>query len=87
MVGTALKRRKDFTLAGTYSLDWTQAICERCWMLRDSSWTADDRLKIPYRDANSELHFCAYCGLVTFVGIFIREDPTQVRFPKEKEDA
>lgn len=66
------------------TLSWTQPICERCWILRDESYTSDDALKMPIRLKDPELEFCSYCGLITFVGIYIRDDPANVPFPKEK---
>ena len=69
------------------ALSWDQPICERCWLLRDDNWT-EDSVRIPVRisDDSGYLHQCAFCGYPTFVGIYVRQDPSTVQFPREKEE-
>lgn len=59
---------------------WTQPICEKDWNKR-----------FPFNPAQlmsieREVEICAYCGEHTAEGIYIRDDPANVKFPKEKID-
>lgn len=63
--------------------NWTQPCCEACWVERNLQQTDDGgwTMRIPVRVTEARLTECCYCGNVTFVGIFLRVDPTQVPFP------
>lgn len=67
---------------------WNQPICERCWILREYNWMPEGEIRLPVRvmDGTTEVHQCAYCGFPTFVGIFVRDDPDSVKFPREETD-
>jgi hypothetical protein len=58
---------------------WTQAICQKDWEKRYPG-IAPTVLVDPIGE------ICAYCGEVTKDGIYIRDDPANVKFPREKED-
>lgn len=57
---------------------WNQPICEQDWLLRYPH-------RVPVRIKDAEEETCAYCGKVTDSGIYVREDPNEVRFPKIAE--
>lgn len=63
---------------------WNQPCCERCWVrsigYRDGQLINPSRVK----DIVDPLH-CAFCGGLTWVGIFVRRDPSTVLFPAEEE--
>lgn len=69
------------------ALSWTHPICERCW-LESQEWTPETGIRLPYRlnADESEIHICAYCGYLTFVGIFVRDNPSKVKFPREENN-
>jgi hypothetical protein len=59
-------------------MSWTQAICADCW---DEKYP--DRKVRPHQRANvAELERCAYCGNATHLGIYVRDDPAKVPFPR-----
>jgi uncharacterized Zn finger protein len=60
---------------------WTQAICADCWDERHP-----DRLAVRVLGSPT-LETCAYCGHVTKDGIYVRDDPREVAFPRLKEDS
>jgi hypothetical protein len=73
-------------------LSWTQPVCERCWIEREAVWDETDTevlvgLRLPVRTMEPELERCSFCGLPTFIGVFVRADPTKVPYPAEKSDA
>jgi hypothetical protein len=57
---------------------WTQAICEMCWTMKEPG-----RVPIKLRIPDAEK--CAYCGEDTDAGIYVRDDPMNVQFPREKD--
>ena len=73
---------------------WTQPICERDWIVRNSVWEdgpAGDmevlvsisrpvRVTAPLGETMS-VERCSFCGEPTIWGVFTREDPANVRFP------
>ena len=62
---------------------WRQAICERCWLRRRPGLA-------PVRVLSSRavLEVCSYCGGETVVGIYVRDDPARVPFPRlEREES
>lgn len=64
-------------------LSWRQAICERCWLRRRPGRAP---VRMAWRCA--VLETCSYCGSETIAGIYVRDDPAHVAFPRlETEDA
>lgn len=56
---------------------WNQPVCERCWRLLHPE-------RVAVRAA-SEIHAeaCAFCGFQTRAGIYVREHPDRVPYPKQ----
>ena len=73
-------------------LSWTQPICERCWIAREAAWEDVGEVEVlkeirrPTVLTDSDLEQCAFCGEPTIMGIFVRHDPNDVPFTKEKND-
>jgi hypothetical protein len=63
-------------------LSWRQAICERCWLRRRPGRKP---VCVPWRLA--ELETCSYCGSDTIVGIYVRDNPKCVPFPRLETEA
>lgn len=68
------------------TLSWTQAICERDWIAKNANWRGDVLISIdrPHLLVEPEVERCAYCGEPTIFGAYVRDDPANVRYPKEK---
>ena len=70
---------------------WDAPICERCWIDREAVWdeNADQDLliglRLPVRLMEPELEVCSFCGLPTFIGVYVRADPATVPYPKQVE--
>ena len=66
---------------------WNQPQCERCWVVEHS--TADPRggfiVSQPVRvtKGSGDPERCAWCGLPTWVGIWVRADPSSVPYPSQ----
>lgn len=60
-------------------LSWTQPVCEACWEERYPGRFAN-RLREPERET------CVDCGKPTWVGIYIRINPTQANYPTLEKD-
>ena len=58
-------------------MSWTQACCERCWWERYPG-------RSPTVARDSELESCCYCGETTLDGIYVRDDPQVVPFPRKE---
>jgi hypothetical protein len=56
---------------------WNQAICEDCWDKRHPE-RRPVTVKFDMRDREQ----CCDCGLPTLSGIYLREDPMLVRYPR-----
>ena len=57
-------------------VSWTQALCLPCWIARKGN-------RVPVRAAHDpEREQCCDCGMPTTDGIYIRDDPTTVRYPR-----
>jgi hypothetical protein len=68
------------------SLSWTQPICEACWIKQNIVIDEDNiEIREPVMVRSSEIEKCAYCGKPTIVGIYKRDDPANVTYPREKE--
>lgn len=62
-------------------MNWNQPICERCWQRRSPGRTP---VRVPVAQTKTET--CAYCGaLDTRSGIYARDHPDQVPYPKRQE--
>jgi hypothetical protein len=61
-------------------MSWTQAQCERCWVERNTA--ANGSVRQPTRMAGEHvtLERCAWCGLATFAGIYVRADPATLPY-------
>ena len=73
--------------------NWTQPICEACWIDKEGQWEEIDEvhsrlvtLRQPVMTREAGLHQCALCGGPTFVGIFQRIDPATVPYPALDSD-
>ncbi len=51
---------------------WNHAVCDLCWSEREPDRT-------PVRFTVAPTVDCCYCGTPTTSGIFVRQDPTEVR--------
>jgi hypothetical protein len=58
-------------------LSWRQAICERCWLRRRPGRAP---IRVPSRAV--VLETCSYCGSDTIFGIYVRDNPALVPFPR-----
>lgn len=73
-------------------LSWNCPCCEACWIEREAVWDEnhDDvfvGLRLPVRLLEPDLERCAFCGNPTFIGVYVRQDPTTVPYPaKEHPD-
>jgi hypothetical protein len=56
-------------------VSWNHGICAACYAVR-----YPNRPPVKVRDADREQ--CCDCGLPTTDGIYIRDDPVQVRYPR-----
>lgn len=78
-------------------MSWTQPVCERCWIDRESQWEPADpaepdnglerlvSIRRPVRVADdTPIEVCCLCGLPTIVGLLIRIDPTTVPHPRQE---
>jgi len=54
-------------------MSWTHPICEACWSERNPN-------REPVTVNNGNIETCCYCGEHTKSGIYIREDPVNVKF-------
>lgn len=70
---------------------WTQAVCTDCWITKfsDAQRDADGFLvsyTLPGRVRSDQpddlLENCSYCGRLTTSGIFRRDDPAEVPYPR-----
>jgi hypothetical protein len=59
--------------------NWTQPICDDCWDVRNPTRTSV-RINGGYRET------CAFCGVTTTSGIYVRVDPTTVPHPTMETD-
>lgn len=57
-------------------MSWTHPICEVCWEERNPN-----RQPVKVKDAETEI--CGFCGEHTNSGIYVRENPDNVKFKKE----
>ena len=64
---------------------WTQAVCDQCWHVRHPARPIPIRIRTEIRVREQ----CCDCGMPTMSGIYIRQDPWTVRYPRrlDKDDA
>lgn len=74
------------------ALSWTQPQCEACWVEANAEWIGEGvltSLRVPVMlrpdPDEARVEQCAWCGCATFVGIYVRVDPTTVPYPRAKE--
>jgi hypothetical protein len=60
-------------------VSWTQAICANCWNARNP-----ERQAVRVLSGPSET--CCHCGAATSDGIYVRQDPKTVQFPRKDSD-
>jgi hypothetical protein len=58
-------------------MSWTQAMCVGCWEERHPDRPAG-------RGEQGPDERCSYCGESTRSGIYVREDPATVAYPREE---
>jgi hypothetical protein len=58
-------------------VSWSQGICTICWFNRYPG-----RTPVRVRMEHREREQCCDCGMPTIDGIYIREDPWTVRYPR-----
>jgi hypothetical protein len=58
---------------------WTQPSCNGCWEAHNPG-------RAPIRVRSPEDTTCCFCGGSTQSGIFVRVDPTTVRYPTMEKD-
>jgi hypothetical protein len=65
--------------------NWNQAICERCWINKntdhDQYGNPYIRMPVTINREYTEVERCAYCGLPTIFGCFVRANPATVPYP------
>jgi len=69
------KRAKD----GRVKVSWSQAICSGCYDKRYPQ-------RPPVKFVSTRREQCCDCGMPTSEGIYMREDPMTVRFPRVVRD-
>lgn len=68
------------------TLSWNQPICERCWIMKNSTADGDNlSVRAPHTHVTG-LETCAFCGEPTIVGIYVRHDPKRVAYPAVDDD-
>lgn len=75
-------------------LSWNQPCCEVCWFEIRGVWMMsilggrhEEHLvsvTMPIRTLEPELERCAYCGAPTIFGVYRRQDPATVPYPKKE---
>ena len=75
-------------------LSWNQPCCEQCWFEirgewgiarcggRDTEYLVS--ITMPVRLIEPVLERCAYCGAPTIFGVYRRQDPSTVPYPKQE---
>ena len=76
-------------------LSWKVPCCETCWFEIRGEWTTEriggrqvERLvnvPMPTRASEPVLEKCGYCGGPTIFGVYRRQDPSTVPYPKKEE--
>lgn len=73
---------------------WNQPCCEVCWFEIRGVWVMAilggrheeylASVTMPTRILEPELEKCAFCGAPTIFGVYIRQDPATVPYPKQE---
>lgn len=66
---------------------WNQPQCERCWAVLHTDEMGRIREPVRALTGTGPAEQCAWCGMPTWAGIWVREDPSKVLFPARKADA
>lgn len=77
-------------------MQWTHPMCEACWVNERGTWErlpdgsgeylSALRMPVLLRRDDPKVEQCAYCGRPTFVGLFVRADPTTLPFPAKEDE-
>lgn len=59
-------------------MTWTHSICERCWIEREYNSETNTVRRPVTLVQTEEVESCCFCGEMTIVGIFVREDPQKL---------
>jgi hypothetical protein len=51
---------------------WSHSICAKCWYKRNPD-------QEPHRLVNRHVEICCYCGEQHFSGIYVRDNPAELR--------
>lgn len=62
-------------------MNWNQPCCDDCWVRMN-----EDRLPFRLTLAERKDEDCAWCGMSTTSGIYVRADPATVPFPATEDD-
>jgi hypothetical protein len=62
-------------------MTWNQAICETCWNERNP-----DRQAHRLIPDVAEEETCSYCGKSTRHGIYVRDEPATVSYPRARAE-
>jgi hypothetical protein len=65
-------------------MSWTQSCCDRCWV--PFVIASRGQLFDPTRVRTEDIETCAFCGVETTSGIYVRADPQVVPFPRKEND-
>jgi len=63
-------------------LSWTQPICLPCWRIYFPHRTASAHAIKPKYAVREK---CAFCGAETHAGLYVRQDPKTVPFPRTED--
>ena len=67
--------------------NWTHPCCEACWVERNLYYVNGEvAIRQPFLLKDPGIQKCCYCGNMTILGCWIREDPTKVAFPMVEEN-
>lgn len=58
---------------------WNQPICEACWEKRSPG-------RVPVRVPAADVETCGYCGRETRSGVYVRDNPGEVPFPRAEPE-
>lgn len=56
--------------------EWTHRICEACYMVKQEE---NGGYRLPLRYVDAPIEHCCYCGAISYSGIYVREDPKNMK--------